>query len=715
MSTYQGYPFQFSEPVETIGPAPDRFYSTLPVRVSKFSDQIRLAGEKAKETLPARLGIDSKLLIRNGTLTSCGHVVSWMLPECPPHLIPSVVELAELICYLDDITDTLDKHSHDMILADVLAAVSAGKFATSECSFVPDALATLSSFFDIWDLSTIQTKLKECFSVQTAHVDKTMSFDQYKIFKINHSGMRFMASIISLTKGQRVSPQEIDSVSYFVDKILLSSSLLNDLYSFPKEFEEHSSAGNMDTIGNAMALLMSGYGYNEDEAANILKREISELEERALEEFHAWQNSNLTRSPSLVGYVFTVMTAAGGFNYWMSHSERYFRTDFTTTAEDRARLVRNPDSCLGCLQGYPAPLALNGHSTSTVELDAVSESHVSGSDSSLTSMTTASSHVSVDGLGFSGMEIGITDKFQKADAQNLCMDPYNYISSLPGKGTVAKLADTLQTWFKVPAGSTEIIKTCSTILFHSSLMLDDIQDDSSKRRGMPAAHVMYGVGQTVNCVSYTGAKAFFLCEELKNANACRKALYDELDNLFSGQALELHWKFHRTCPSMNDYIIMIDNKTAGFFRLVLRMMAAEASVSMSLEKKNTLLHFITLLGRYYQIRDDYQNLVSDEYAAKKGFCDDLSEGKFSLILIHTLNNSPTADRIRGLMFGGDRAGMSQEIRSYILSEMEAAGSLEYTKRIITELYETLWRMLDELEATLGPNTLLRALVQFLKI
>lgn len=63
---------------------------------------------------------------------------------------------------------------------------------------------------------------------------------------------------------------------------------------------------------------------------------------------------------------------------------------------------------------------------------------------------------------------------------------------------------------------------------------------------------------------------------------------------------------------MKDYIIMVDNKTAGFFRLVLRMMAAEASVPMSLEKEETLLHFITLLGRYYQIRDDYQNLVSEE-------------------------------------------------------------------------------------------------------
>ncbi|KAB8209437.1 isoprenoid synthase domain-containing protein [Aspergillus parasiticus] len=525
----------------------------------------------------------------------------------------------------------------------------------------------------------------------------------------------FMANTISHLKGQQVSPQEIDSVSYFVDKFLLSVSLLNDLYGFPKEFEEHHSAGNMDTIGNAMALLMSGYGYNEDEAANILKREITELEERALEEFHAWRSSDVTKSPSLVSYVFTVMTMAGGCNYWMSHSERYFRTDFTTTAEDRARLVKIPDPCLGRLQGYPAPLALSGHITSTLELDTVSESQVSGCDSSSTSMTTAGSHTSVNGLGSSGMEIGITDKFQKADAGNLCMDPYNYISSLPGKGTMAKLADALQTWFNVSAESTEIIKTFSTILFNSSLMLDDIQDDSSKRRGMPAAHIMYGVGQTVNCVAYTGAKTALLCDELRHPNACRKVLYDELDNLFSGQGLELHWKFHRKCPSMKDYIVMIDNKTAGFFRLVLRLMAVETSVPISSEKENTLLHFITLLGRYYQIRDDYQNLVSDEYAAKKGFCDDLSEGKFSLILIHTLNNSPTADRIRGLMFGGHRAGMSQEIRSYILSEMEAAGSLEYTKRIITELYETLWRMLDELEATLGPNTLLRVLVQFLKI
>ena len=229
-----------------------------------------------------------------------------------------------------------------------------------------------------------------------------------------------MANIISRYKNQKVSPQEVDSVSYFVDKFLLSSALLNDLYSFPKEFDEHSSAGSMDTIGNAMALLMSGYGYNEEEAASILKREILELEERALEEFRAWQGSNLTKPPNLLGYVFTVMTAAGGLNYWMSHSERYFRTDLTTTTEDRARLVKNPDCRIGRLQDYPAPLASDGHITATLESDAAFPSHTSSSDSSSTNMTPAASEVSVNGCEYSGMEIDITDKFRKANAENVC-------------------------------------------------------------------------------------------------------------------------------------------------------------------------------------------------------------------------------------------------------------------------------------------------------
>jgi geranylgeranyl diphosphate synthase type 3 len=65
---------------------------------------------------------------------------------------------------------------------------------------------------------------------------------------------------------------------------------------------------------------------------------------------------------------------------------------------------------------------------------------------------------------------------------------------------------------------------------------------------------------------------------------------------------------------------MIDHKTGGFFRVAAQLMFAEAEVGNSgaesnASQNNDLLDLITLLGRYYQIRDDYNNLVSPEVSA----------------------------------------------------------------------------------------------------
>lgn len=81
-----------------------------------------------------------------------------------------------------------------------------------------------------------------------------------------------------------------------------------------------------------------------------------------------------------------------------------------------------------------------------------------------------------------------------------------------------------------------------------------------------------------------------------------------METLALGQALDLYWKFHKTCPTTSEYLTMVDNKTGGFFRMALRIMELESGATPCPD----LTHLVTLMGRYYQIRDDYLNLTSDE-------------------------------------------------------------------------------------------------------
>lgn len=168
----------------------------------------------------------------------------------------------------------------------------------------------------------------------------------------------------------------------------------------------------------------------------------------------------------------------------------------------------------------------------------------------------------------------------------------------------------------------------SLITLTRECRLDDIEDESSLRRGQPATHIFYGQSQTINSANYVYVKSVAQLLRLQNEK-CRDIFIgisaplfsrsmpclvtdwqyiDELSNLHLGQGLDLYWRFHGRCPTVDEYIVMIDNKTGGLFRLMLRLMDAEASVSSTA----SLAKLLTLTGRYYQIRDDYKNLTSQE-------------------------------------------------------------------------------------------------------
>ncbi len=136
--------------------------------------------------------------------------------------------------------------------------------------------------------------------------------------------------------------------------------------------------------------------------------------------------------------------------------------------------------------------------------------------------------------------------------------------------------------------------------------IDDIQDGSELRRGSPAAHCVFGTAQSINSANY----AYFLAQQellsLESPAKTMQIFIEELLNLHRGQGIELFWRETLTVPSEDDYLLMISNKTGGLFRLATRLMQAVSSTTYN------ILPLAELVGLIFQIRDDHQNLCSEQ-------------------------------------------------------------------------------------------------------
>ena len=137
-----------------------------------------------------------------------------------------------------------------------------------------------------------------------------------------------------------------------------------------------------------------------------------------------------------------------------------------------------------------------------------------------------------------------------------------------------------------------------------------------------------------------------------------------------------------------------------------------------LPKNTTIEHLMILLGRYFQIRDDYQNLVSTDYAASKGFCEDLDEGKYSLALIHALQcPGPETLQLRAILQERSRKGvMTLEMKKLVREMMGSRGSLDYVRSVLKDMESAVEKEMLRIEEVTGiTNYVIRLLFERLKV
>lgn len=152
------------------------------------------------------------------------------------------------------------------------------------------------------------------------------------------------------------------------------------------------------------------------------------------------------------------------------------------------------------------------------------------------------------------------------------------------------------------------VSTAIELLHTESTIHDDIIDSDSLRRGMPSFHVKYGYNASILTADFILGIILNIGAKIDN-NQVTQELSNAAIKMSEGEMLEIRLvKNHNI--SQNDYIKVIENKTASLFE-------ASAKIGAILGKGNeqqinALANYGKLLGIAYQIHDDLIDYNNEE-------------------------------------------------------------------------------------------------------
>jgi len=171
------------------------------------------------------------------------------------------------------------------------------------------------------------------------------------------------------------------------------------------------------------------------------------------------------------------------------------------------------------------------------------------------------------------------------------------------------------------------------LVHNFSLVHDDIQDNSPKRRGRPTAWVKWGVPMAINAGDALFVISNQAIADLAHSHPATTVvqasiiLSDTCLELTRGQFLDMSYE-ERTDLSVDDYWPMIGGKTAALLSACCRIGALLGGAGEA--KQAAYRAFGYDLGLAFQVQDDILGIWGDEALTGKSTASDLVEGKNSL-------------------------------------------------------------------------------------
>jgi len=269
-------------------------------------------------------------------------------------------------------------------------------------------------------------------------------------------------------------------------------------------------------------------------------------------------------------------------------------------------------------------------------------------------------------------------------------------------------------------GDLEKIKDFAVVVefaHEGSIMIDDIEDLGELRRGRPCTHKLFGEDiaiNTGNFMYFVPLLVFMNHRDGFDDKTLLEAWHvfaQEMINIHAGQAMDIYWhKGKQESIGEAEYMQMCAYKTGCLTRMAAKLAAVLSGASE--EQVEKLGKFAEMVGIGFQIQDDILSANGSEFQDKKGYGDDITEGKRTLIVIHALKNADENDRKRLL----EILGMHTRDKALIkeaLGILAKKGSVDYARKKAAELVSGAWKEVEPTIPDSKAKQRLKALADFL--
>lgn len=224
------------------------------------------------------------------------------------------------------------------------------------------------------------------------------------------------------------------------------------------------------------------------------------------------------------------------------------------------------------------------------------------------------------------------------------------------------------------------------ILHNGTIIVDDVEDGATMRRGQPALHHIKGTDVALNA----GNAMYFLPLKIITHNpadlsaetrlSAYEMLMHELNRTHLGQGMDICWHNKQEIDiTEQEYLEMCACKTGCLGRIVAQLATIVTGQDESVQQ--TAAKFTELMSVAFQIGDDILDVETsneDGGSFGKGAGNDIREGKKTLMAIHAANHASPEKvaRMEEILWADDNT--PEEIET-VVDLFYETGSVEYAR------------------------------------